>query len=618
MNRGTLLFVLSLTCLILAFAGCGGGSGSVGTQPPSVTVTVSPTTGTAPADGKTVITFTATATVTGTNSSPTFNWSVSSGGGTITSTTSGDTSTGTWTAPGSVPTQDPAVISVNATAGGATSNTATAQVTINAVQTGVPTLTFTGNSSPSAFPGTESATFTTTGNPTSVKCDSQDGFGPIMVGAGTVSITLPNQYPQPTFFVDTITCTPANSAGTGQAVSTTITLQYSPPTLTSTPNQIVYCYTQLCVVGTLFNGSGFYIGEQCTINFPESVFAITLNSDNVVSYNQIVIEIPYPFNTGFAKTTCASPATGNGGGQSNILALLFTGNMNTARFTATDIAVEDQQANTITSFTLPGLKPDGSPITNAGGTDIAFDPNANTLILAQWFAEVLAMPSQAGFATPSPPIGIGAEPGESCFTMPFISEAGCFVPSTQSNPTPAYVTISGSPWNVEMTTVNGVPNAVIFEAENDVLYTVDASQNPPVITGTVNVPGCTPLSKLPSVAGGWDLAVSGTNATLVCRYDDSIIFFDLSQNPPSVVSQKSLSGTLLRMDMNPVDFSAVVAVADTTGIQTNAIRVDSSSGTKPKTLKATFPVACGGWRISSDGTTIYCGNAGTVSSAPNQ
>lgn len=625
MNRTTLLSVLSLTCLILIFTGCGGGSGSVGTQPPSITTAISPTTTTVNAGQTTTVTFTATATVTNSTATPTFSGSVSTGGGTISAfsaaTSAGSdkwTSTATYTAPGSVPAQNPATVTVTGSLSGATPSNATAQVTINAAQT-IPTLTFTGNSSPSVFPGTESATFTTTGNPTSINCGSQDGFGPVSVNGNTVSVPLPNQYPQPTLFVDALTCTPKNSVGTGQAVSTQIVLQYSVPTLTSMTNQTVYCYSQLCTVGTLFNGSGFYFGDVCTITFPESTLPITLSSDYVVSYNQILIEIPYPFNTGFAKVQCASPATGNGGGTSNMIASVFTGNMNITRFTATDIAVQDQQANTVSSFTLPGLKPDGSPIANAGGTQIAFDPRAGTLLDAEWFAEVLAIPSQSGFATPSPPISIGAETGESCFTMPFGSTVGCFTPSTQMNPTPAYVTISGSPWNVEMTIVNGVPTAVILEVENDVLYIVDASQNPPVITGTVNFPGCTPLSKLPSVAGGWDLAVSGTNVAGVCRYDGLITFFDLSQNPPAVVTQKSLSGTFLRMDMNPVDFSAVIAVADITGTQTTAMRVDSSPGTKPKMLNATFPgVGCGGWRVSSDGTTIYCGNAGTVSSAPNQ
>jgi hypothetical protein len=617
--------ILVILGIIVELLGCGGGSGQgTGTQPPpppTITTAISPTTATVNADGTSTVAFTATATVANTSATPTFMGSVSSAGGTITfaaaaSAGSGKwTSTGTYTAPSSVPSTDPATISVTASAAGVTSNAATAQVTINAVAT-LPTVTVTGNPATAILGGAEAVSFTASGNPApTVTCTSSQ-FGNMTVSGNGASVPVPT--PAPTNWTDTSTCTAKNSAGQAQG-SATITLQYPVPTITSVDPEVVYCAAPCAIGPVTITGSGFYPGGILTVTRPGSTSnppeTITLSAGEVTSFNQIQLGLTYPVDPNWVQFSYASPTTGNGGGTSNTQTTLFTGNLNTMTFTANDVCRESQATGTVYCFKLSDLSLDNT-YANFEGTQLAYDDVTKALLLSAIGPAVVTVPGEIQTLTNSPPMGLGAGNGKACFAEPQDNTLGAFKVSTTSNPTAFYTALPGVPWNVAMTSLNSTPNCVVFSVETDVLNVVPVSATSLGTPSTVNLPGLTPQSKLPPGVGEWSLAVTGSKASLLADHDGSVTLVDLSTTPPSVVKQVSPSGIPFRIAMNPKDGSTVVAMADLANAQTTFARIDSKGNIT--TLTATFTLACTDFGISSDGTTLYCGNENQIQKANNQ
>jgi hypothetical protein len=449
------------------------------------------------------------------------------------------------------------------------------------------------------------------------------------VSGNTASIAIPTAVPAN--WTDTASCTAANSAGKASG-SAAITLQYQKPAITSVAiagsNTLVpYFGAYGCVYQPItINGSGFYAGGTVTVTYPNSTSQkpLSLTTFSQLTLNQIQFIVPCEWDPDWIEYSYASPATGNGGGTSNVATMLFPGNLNTVTLTPTDVVEADQGSYTVWSFKTSNLSLDTSEVISDQG--LAYDNGANTLVVGDFGNSggpgnfVLAIPSNVGAAVNSNPMGVAAGDGLALFAEPIDNTLGAFAVSTTNISTPSYVTIPGVPWNVEQTTLNGTSTGVVLSVETDVLTLVSVFPTNPItfqVGQSIPLPNLTPQSKLPALCGGWDLAVADTTAWVLSNCDASVTLVDLSTG--AFVKQVAIPGYPYRAAINPADDSVVVALANLTNAQTTFVRIDNSQGNvTPTPLAATFPIPCIGFKISPDGTTLYCGAEGQVLAAKNK
>jgi hypothetical protein len=431
---------------------------------------------------------------------------------------------------------------------------------------------------------------------------------------GTISGTGANANYEPpvtvatqTAFAITVTATDAPATGTGNPVSVTVNpaVVANNPVITSVGLTTAYVPSTAIIGNIPVNGTGFQSG--CVPSMSPNVNFLTYT---FVNSTQFLVTFAFDsshWDPGFVgiSTTC-------NGVTSNTIYFAFLGIMNQMVENSTDFGVLDQQAGLVRKYKIADGSADGTITVGGDVNSIALDDVPGDLVAASNIGVGVysfASGSVMGGVTPNGPVAaVAAKGGYVCFSEYTLNDVASF---NLTSFTVTRVAITGTPWNVAMTTVGGNLTAVVLTIQTDVLWTIAVPSLS--ATGSVALPNLTPEGSLPAEFGGWQLATFNSGpeigtAEVLSSYDNSVTSVSLS--PVAVTKQASLTGvtpgTAFRMAGNLTDGSVGVAIADPKDALTKFVKV-SPSGTVTA-LTNTVPFLATGFSLSADGTKIYVAN----------
>jgi Cep192 domain 4 len=466
--------------------------------------------------------------------------------------------------------------------------------------------------------------------------------GQITVAGTAVSYAVPEALPSS--WSDTMTCT---STSDGTKVSVSITLQYPVPTLSSVSSITMGTFFNFSphpffTANMPINGSGFLPDTIIEAGpNPEILAGVTPASWNLLGVNLGVDYGGAPWNPGFLWFTASDPATGHGGGTSNKGYLAFVGDQDLLAFNAADMFVLDSATklgdswtNTIRKFKIADGSPDGSFTVSGGeGVGIAVDDKTGyvvvfTLDSIQAFDPITNAQKFRYDASVNGIQGGAAKGGWAVFSQyggqygPLPTILGCInleQPSmvfTQS----VYKTPYDTPWDFQMTSINGNLTAVVLNVVGAILNTFAI---PSALQGPIQSTGSVPLANLEKAGAhdvtleGWQLQVfNGGTAVILSQYDKLLVYIDLATMKE--LKRVNLPTALqpFRIGKNESDGSVVVLFADPLNGRTVASVVKSDGTVKP--LETTQPFLSTGFQISTDGGNAYWGNREVGVITPNQ
>jgi HYDIN/CFA65/VesB-like, Ig-like domain len=488
-------------------------------------------------------------------------------------------------------------------------------------------------------------------------------FGTVPVTSSGSAYTATYTVPQalPSAWNDTVTCTA--TIGGSQASAATM-LQYPTPTITGTSalGGSLGTLWGIQPLGTAFyiNGSGFLSDLNLNVlNDRSNICGVPQ-----VGWNQITVSLalsytdfgiscgstPAVWDPGFVGFTINDPATGHGGGTSNVGRLGFLGDQNQIAFNASDIFLLDPATSTVRKFKIADGSPDGSfTFTPGTGLAISVDDVTGYLVLftgtsTEAFDPVTnAKVYELDAASPGTLHGGAAGGGWAVLSaydgtegFPNVLDA---INLQQPGSAAVHVSVKGtpqdSPWNFQLTKLNGNLTEVVWSSYEGVLSTVDPSSlnviNSVALPNIFTFAEMAALNNQSELLGGWQLVIfnggpaAGT-AVLLSNYDQVLVYVnlatmteirrvDLTQpfknaNPPLPLLQS------FRIAKGEADGSVLVAFADPQNGKTVLYTVDANGNMAP--LTATVPFLATGLQLSPDGTTVFAGNRQTEANVPKQ
>ena len=653
-----LLAALASVTAALFVISCGGGGGTITPPPPTPTATLAPSS--LAFGNQNVDTQSAAQTVTLANSG---NAALSISGITLTGTNASDFSQsnvcGASLAAGK---SCNIVVMFQPTAQGA--RTASLSVADNAA--GSPqaaTLTGTGVIPPDSI--SPSSALVLLGGTQSFALTAQNTcasalFGNVPVSGSGTTYTAAYTAPQalPSAWADTLTCTATVG---GAKVSAQVTLNYPVPTITGTSAPYGSLGTLFLfgpAAGSFFvNGSGFLSdGSFNPLNDQPDTCGVSLVSWSEVQVNFAIGYNDFGFqcsqggaqsvwDPGFLNFTASDPATGHGGGTSNIGRLGFLGDQNLVAFNKTDAFLLDPATSTVRKFKIADGSPDGS-FTFTPGTGLAiavddvtgylvlftgtsteaFDPVTNTKVM-----EIDTSPGALHGGAAGGDWAVLTAGGTLDYLDAINLTQGSVIHESVAN------TPQDAPWDYQLTNLGGNLVAVVWSVNTGVLSAIAIpSFN---VINSIALPNIFDFTIMGSMTAqtekkapdGWQLLVFNSGplqgtAVLISQYDQVLVYVNLTTmteirrvdltapfknaNPPLPVLQS------FRIGKDEADGSVVVAFADPVNGKTALYTVDANGNMAP--LTATEPWLATGLQESADGTQIYWGNRSSFAIAPKQ
>lgn len=496
--------------------------------------------------------------------------------------------------------------------------------------TPAPTISVSPTSATVNIGATQNFTLTESPSGTSTSCASTL-FGTVPLAGNTATYAPPASSTPPSAFTDTLTCTATNSAGTATA-SSTITLEYPVPQITAVNPQTkstIFLFGSAGVGNLNLDGTGFINASGATAAvIPDSGI---LTGGSVSSFTLLSVDLtigPFlgePWDPGLYGFTYTSPP-GHGGGTSVLAPLAFLGTYDEIAVNATDVFTLDPNTGTVAKTKIADGSSDGSfPTVGVGpGAAIAIDATTGTVVVSgnsQSFSGVVAYDPSTGAVTSTITasgnvMGVTAGGGFACFAefgspVQGLPNVIACADITQTNPTPVTTSVFNTPenfpWEMKLVSLGGTLTLVELGVDTGVLATFSVPSL--TLTGSVTLPIVT-ASNVPPLEGGWQLQVVLGEAAVSSTFDGKVFFVDLA-----TLTQKNvmtvLGATIVRIGQNP-DGSVVVATwnASNPSVTTFA----NASGV----LQSTVPFLATGLQVSLDGKTIYGGNRGSTTFAPNQ
>jgi hypothetical protein len=581
------------------------------TAPVPVSVTISPKTASAYTNGTQQF----SATVSG-SSNTAVTWSVNNvtGGNATIGTVN---SSGLYTAPATVP--NPATVTVTATSVADTKQFDSAAISIVAAT--APTVALSCPDASVPFGGNQACTITTTGDPVPTLKSSVTGTGSGSISGNTFAYTLLNPTSAPASFLDTLTVTATNIAGSATA---TATVNLVPSIISATVRNsadpsMVFMPTDSMSFTVDLVGTGFFPGVTLVMtDICTAMPGLPPDSSHVsISYACGNSQYsPRPFHITFGEPN-------PGGGNSNTANLVFAGNLNLLAIAQTNgvdteaYFLDQQVVGTAWKFKIDltngAATPDGSFVVGRPAYEIAVDNNGTGYIICSRSA-VGPFDVYAPDGTPVPILNSNFQAGLS------VSAGGGYMFGSQpaagqvvtaqlgQDPTLTPLTIGNEPWETAGPfTLNNQRAGLVFNAGDEVLSAVPIPipATSPAPLWTVTIGGFTPLNQLTVPPdGGWPLAVSQTmaKAAILSRHDGKVAVIDFGTKAQST---GTVTGHLLRMAADNVNKRFIITQPKTDTETSTFTAVDGAGNTTA--LTTTAPFYCTGFGVSSDGKWIYCG-----------
>lgn len=456
---------------------------------------------------------------------------------------------------------------------------------------------------------------------TTITC-SVSGAGSCSMSGNTGTYSVPSAQPSSFLAIVTVTATSTNSAGSVSS-TTQLTINLVPKILSVSQNTIsctVQCGAVYEPVIITLTVAGVYPGATNLFhNLGQNGILLWSVSDPTHVMFLLNFDTPHwaPrfFHVWFSNPSGAS----GGGGDSNKANFAFLGNQNVLAFSDTEIFFLHQaDPATLNGVSEPSgavyvfRLSDGSFVRKfpTGGLiyGISVDDVKKYVVWTQFngvqFGSVI---DNSGGGSGSNGyqsyLAVSAKGGYACVSQNTANQV-VSADLSKSNPPLVPAFVGDTPWGVAMTNLGGSQACAVFNAGDDVLSAVTIPQMSPI--GNLFLTGFTPFSQLTNGQGGWQLSVSGSNASVLARADSTLVFADM--NTWHEIARKKLDGAPMRIANNS-DGSVIVAFADVdAGLTRFSKAVANADGSVTVTpFIATAPFLASGLGVSANGRIVAVG-----------